>query len=261
MKKTVFFIVLLSLVSLTVFAQNKKFEGKVFDGINFMPVEGASIYNTCKRTFVFTKEDGSFSIDCKINDTLIISKSIYRQIIVVLDEKMILKGREDFLLYYKAILLREVNVIALNPTYEGFKRDLSKIEIPDAYKRIKGTEISDVDKANAYYGSGPNLFKYAPEIAHPISYLYSKYNRKCKNKRLYYEMMQYEDRLDEVPLKYNKQLVMDLTGLPEEEVLNFMMYCHFSYYDLVRWSPVQVSENIKQKYFSYEYEKLNKQKK
>lgn len=256
MKKTLFLIVLLGLNLYSSFAQSRKFEGKVFDGINFIPVEGASIYNTCNKTFVFSDSEGAFTISCKLNDTIIISKSIYRQIIVILDEKMMLKGREDFLLYYKAVLLREVNVIALNPTYEGFKRDLSKIEIPDIYKKIQGTEISDMDKANADYGKGPDLFKYAPAVAHPISYLYEKYSRKAKNKRLYYEMLQYEDRLDEVPLKYNKQVVMQLTGLPEEEVLDFMMYCHFSYYDLVRWTPEQVSEYIQHKFINYQYEKL-----
>ena len=250
---------ILTILTLCIFfaveAQQKEFTGKVYDGINFYPVEGANIYNVTQKRFVFSDNDGFFAISAKLNDTLIISKSIYRQLIVVLDEKLINKKSEDFLLYYKAILLKEVNVISLNPTYEGFKRDLAKIEIPEIYQKIPGVEITEQDKANAEYGKDPNVFRNTP-IAHPISYLYEAFSRKAKMKRLYNEMLQYEDRLDELPLKYNKEIVKDITGLPDEEILTFMMYCHFSYYDLVRWTPMQIINAIKDKYINYEYEKL-----
>lgn len=240
-----------------VHAQKRNFSGKVYDGINFFPVEGANIYNATTNDFVFTDDNGYFRIACELNDTLIISKSIYRQMIVVLTDELMKKNSEDFLLYYKAILLKEVNVLSLNPTYEGFKRDLAKIEIPEIYKRISGTELSEQDKANAEYKKEPNVFRNTP-IAHPITALYEAFSRKAKMKRLYYEMMQYEDRLDELPLKYNKEVVKDITGLPDDEILNFMMYCHFSYYDLIRWTPTQIINSIKDKYINYEYEKLKK---
>jgi hypothetical protein len=35
-----------------------------------------------------------------------------------------------------------------------------------------------------------------------------------------------------------------------------MMYCHFSYYDLIRWTPMQIINAIKDKYINYEYEKM-----
>lgn len=236
-------------------AQQSSFSGKVYDGINFYPIEGANIYNATRKKFVFSDEEGNFVINCQLHDTLIISKSIYRQLIVVLDEELMKKKREDFLLYYKAILLREVSVISLNPTYEGFKRDLAKIEIPDIYQQIPGVEITEQDKANAEYDKGPNVFRNTA-IAHPISFLYETFSKKAKMKRLYNEMIQYEDRLDELPLKYNKEIVKDLTGLPDEEILTFMMYCHFSYYDLIRWTPMQIINAIKDKYINYEYEKM-----
>lgn len=256
MKKTMFTLVLLCTIFIG-HSQNKNFSGKVYDGINFFPVEGANIYNATTNKFVFTDDNGYFNIACELNDTLIISKSIYRQMIVVLTDELMKKNSEDFLLYYKAILLKEVNVLSLNPTYEGFKRDLAKIEIPEIYKHISGTELSEQDKANAEYKKEPNVFRNTP-IAHPITALYEAFSRKAKMKRLYYEMMQYEDRLDELPLKYNKEVVKDITGLPDNEILNFMMYCHFSYYDLIRWTPIQIINAIKDKYINYEYEKLKR---
>ncbi|MBP5662999.1 MAG: hypothetical protein J6X16_01855 [Bacteroidales bacterium] len=254
MKKLALFAFLTGMICLS-FAQQSSFSGKIYDGINFYPIEGANIYNATRKNFVFSDEDGNFSIACHLHDTLIISKSIYRQLIVVLDEDLMKKKKEDFLLYYKAILLKEVSVISLNPTYEGFKRDLAKIEIPEIYQKIPGVELTAEDKANAEYDKGPNVFRNTA-IAHPISYLYENFSKKAKMKRLYNEMVQYEDRLDELPLKYNKEIVKDLTGLPDEEILTFMMYCHFSYYDLIRWTPMQIINAIKDKYINYEYEKM-----
>ncbi len=254
MKKMALFVFLTSMLCIG-FAQQSSFSGKIYDGINFYPIEGANIYNATRKNFVFSDEEGNFSITCHLHDTLIISKSIYRQLIVVLDDELMRKKREDFLLYYKAILLKEVSVISLNPTYEGFKRDLAKIEIPEIYQKIPGVEMTAEDKANAEYDKGPNVFRNTA-IAHPISYLYETFSKKAKMKRLYNEMVQYEDRLDELPLKYNKEIVKDLTGLPDEEILTFMMYCHFSYYDLVRWTPMQIINAIKDKYINYEYEKM-----
>lgn len=257
MKKIMLFILIMC-AFVHVNAQKKEFSGKVYDGINFYPIEGASIYNVTRKNFVFSNADGNFTIACQLHDTLVISKSIYRQLIVVLDDKLMSKKTEDFLLYYKAILLKEVNVISLNPTYEGFKRDLAKIERPEIYKKIPGTEITEQDKANAEYGQHqPNVLRNTA-IAHPISFLYETFSKKAKMKRLYNEMVQYEDRLDELPLKYNKEVVKDITGLPDDEILTFMMYCHFSYYDLVRWTPMQIINAIKDKYINYEYEKLKK---
>lgn len=250
------FLFVTSIISIC-FAQQSSFSGKIYDGINFFPIEGANIYNATRKNFVFSDEEGNFSINCKLHDTLIISKSIYRQLIVVLDEELMRKKREDFLLYYKAILLKEVSVISLNPTYEGFKRDLAKIEIPDIYQKIPGVELTEEDKANAEYDKGPNVFRNTA-IAHPISFLYETFSKKAKMKRLYNEMVQYEDRLDELPLKYNKEIVKDITGLPDDEILTFMMYCHFSYYDLIRWTPMQIINAIKDKYINYEYEKMKR---
>ena len=254
MKKIILFLLFFAII-IALKAQNRTFSGKIYDGINFYPIEGANIYNATQKNFVFSDEEGNFNIVCKVHDTLIISKSIYRQLLVVVDEELMKRKQEDFLLYYKAILLKEVNVISLNPTYEGFKRDLAKIEIPEIYQRIPGVEITEQDKANAEYGKEPNVFRNTP-IAHPITALYEAFSRKAKMKRLYNEMLQYEDRLDELPLKYNKEIVKDITGLPDDEILPFMMYCHFSYYDLVRWTPMQIINAIKDKYINYEYEKM-----
>ena len=69
-----------------VFAQQKKYSARVFDGITFQPLSGASVYNVNTQKFAFTDKTGRFEIAVSLNDTLIISKSIYRQHVAAIDK-------------------------------------------------------------------------------------------------------------------------------------------------------------------------------
>jgi hypothetical protein len=78
-----------------VFAQQKKYSARVFDGITYQPLSGASVYNMNTQKFAFTDKNGRFTIELSLNDTLIISKSTYRQHVAVIDQKLFY-GFEDF---------------------------------------------------------------------------------------------------------------------------------------------------------------------
>ena len=252
-------LVIFSLVLMVPFAygQRKSCNGRVFDGITFQPLIGASVYNMNTQKFAFTDKNGQFSITVSLNDTLVISKSIYRQLVVTVNEQ-IYSGLEDFFLYYKATMLKEVTILAINPSYEGFKKDIVTLELPDYYKRIEETHLSEWQKANAAYNqenSGNILSLAGKFVTSPITYLYDKFSRKSKMDRLYKEMLGYEEEVERIQDKYNREIVSELTGLKGEELLQFMMYCRFSYYDLVRMSDEDIKANIKSKYYDYEYYK------
>lgn len=237
-------------------AQQKKYSARVFDGITFQPLSGASIYNVNTKKFAFTDKNGRFEINLSLNDTLIISKSIYRQLVTVIDQKLFY-GFEDFFLYYKATMLKEVTIIGINPSYEGFKKDIVTLELPEYYKRAEDVHLSEMQKANATYKDGGNILSLGGSVTmSPISFLYDKYSRKSKMNRLYNEMLSYEDEVERVQQKYNREIVSGLTGLEGDELLDFMMYCRFSYYDLVRWSDEQIREKIRTNYFNYQYDKI-----
>lgn len=238
-------------------AQQKKYSARVFDGITFQPLAGASIYNSNTQKFAFTDKNGRFEIALSVNDTLIISKSIYRQLVVPIDQKLFY-GFEDFFLYYKATMLKEVTIIGINPSYEGFKKDIVTLELPEYYKRAEEVHLSEMQKANAVYQENGNILSLGGKVTlSPISFLYDKYSRKSKMNRLYAEMMSYEDEVERVQQKYNRDIVSGLTGLEGDDLLDFMMYCRFSYYDLVRWSDEQIREKIRSNYFNYQYDKIS----
>jgi hypothetical protein len=230
-------------------AQRIEYKSRVYDGINFAPIQNASIYNYNTKEYVFSDKDGAFTIRAQKNDTLIISKSIYKQAIYVISETEIVNQIEEYYLYYKAILLKTVNVHALNPSYEGFKRELANIQIPE---RID-TKLSEWEKRNIEYAEkGANLLRNT-KLASPITTLYRMFSKKVKNKLLYYEMVQYQEEIDKLPDKYNREIVSKITGLSSDEVLDFMVFCRFSYYDLIRWSSLEIKRQIESKYYDYEY--------
>ena len=116
MKKWLLLVLVLGFVSLG-WSQQKQLSSRVFDGITYQPLAGASVYNMNTQKFAFTDKDGRFTLRVSLHDTLVISKSIYRQLVVEVN-KTIFYGAEDFFLYYKATMLKEVRIIAINPSYE-----------------------------------------------------------------------------------------------------------------------------------------------
>lgn len=255
MKKLIFILGIVFSV-LVGYSQQKPYAGRVFDGITFQPLSGASVYNMNTKKFAFTDKDGKFVINLTKNDTLVISKSIYRQLVVCINDKMML-GMEDFFLYYKATMLKEVRIIAINPDYEGFKKDIVTMDLPEYYKRVEETKLTEFQKANATYQPTGNLLSLGGQmLTSPITFLYDKYSRKSKMNRLYNEMVANEEETERIQDKYNRDIVSKLTGLEGEELVNFMMYCRFGYYDLVRMSDEEIRSKIKSKYIEYEYDRI-----
>ena len=233
----------------TLFAQRTEYKSKVYDGINFAPIQSANIYNYNTKEYTFSDKNGAFTIYAQKNDTLIISKSVYKQSVYVISEQEMIHQQKDYYLYYKAILLKEVEVHALNPSYEAFKQYLANIQVPERMD----TRLSEWEKRNIEYAEkGANLLRNT-KLASPITALYNKFSKKVKNKILYYEMIQYEDEIDKLPNKYNREIVSKLTGLTGDEVLDFMVFCRFSYYDLVKWPAYEIERKIESKYYDYEY--------
>lgn len=253
-------IIILLFFPLIIFSQERNIlKGNVFDGITFFPLEVANIYNFNTKKFSFSDKEGNFTILAKIYDTIIISKSIYKESLIVVTKEFLSANSFEIPLYYKPIILKEVNVFALNATYEGFKRDFLNVSMSDFYKIMSGTNMTKQDLINAEFlnRKGPNLLR-STAAASPITALYNKYSKKKKLERQYFELVENQEEVDKLHLKYNRELVTNLTGLEGRLLLDFMTYCRFGYYDLIRWTPEFIITQIKKKYADYEYYKAIK---
>ena len=94
--KKIWLLIIFWMAFLAAVCQN--YSAKVYDGVTYIPVAGAHVYNTKTGKYVFTDKEGKFSIMASVNDTLIISKSIYRQLIVPLNSRQYSKKNEDYFL-------------------------------------------------------------------------------------------------------------------------------------------------------------------
>ena len=254
MKKFLFIFLFLPLIA---FSQERiPLIGNVFDGVTFFPITEANIYNFSSKKYSFTNKDGNFEILAKLGDTIVISKPIYKQALIEVTQEIIDKNFLDVALFYKVITLKEINVFALPGTYEAFKQDFVNVNFTN-FNRSMG--LSREEKA-AYSTGSPNLLNLIPgevgkAIVSPISYFYNKFSRKMRIERLYQELVDNQEEVDRLPLKYNRELVSSLTGLKGEELLTFMVFCRFSYYDLIRWSPEFIITQIQRKFDDFQYHK------
>jgi hypothetical protein len=248
---------LLCLFSYSLFSQRISLKSTVYDAITYYPIAGVNVFNLSTKSYAFTDSKGTCYIMAQVGDTLILSKSIYRQEMVIVVEREIKAKAAEYLLYFKAIILQEVKVYALNPDYEKFKREIISSQLPKYYEDVlKNSQLTEEQKAEATPNQN-GLLKYAPSyITSPITALYNKFSKKEKTKRLYYEMNAYEDELADFPKKYSREIVSDLTGLKDDDLVDFMMYCQFSYYDLIRWNKREIEEKVKAKFIDYEWYKL-----
>ena len=249
-------IVILFILPVLVFCQERiVLTGNVFDGVTFFPIKEANIYNFNSKKYCFTNKEGNFEILIHKGDTLIVTKPIYKQVLIEVTDEIINRKVLDIAVYYKVITLKEVNVYALPSTYEMFRKDFLNTNLSNYHTVIEGITLSDQEKIQSSNGNLLNLIpgKAGQAIAHPISFLYDTFSRKAKLGRLYQELVDNQEEVDRLPLKYNRELVTSLTGLEGDELLDFMTYCKFSYYDLIRWSPEFIISQIQRRYNDYEF--------
>ena len=97
--------------------------------------------------------------------------------------------------------------------------------------------------------------KVGEAVRSPITALYNAFSKKVKKDKLYQELLENQEEVDNLPKKYNRDLVTSLTGLEGDELLDFMTFCKFSYYDLVRWTPEFIILQINKKFGDYEFYK------
>ncbi|HNX21175.1 MAG TPA: carboxypeptidase-like regulatory domain-containing protein [Bacteroidales bacterium] len=261
MKKYSFLIFLLIVSNFYLFAQRVKIQGNVFDGLTFYPIDGANVYNFSTKKYTFTDVKGNFVIDVKLNDTIIISKSIFRQILIVINNQNLQNQKIEIALYFKAIILKEVIVYSITPDYKQFVKQVVTTPLPEIYRYVEGSKLTEMDLMNIKYAQGPPNVLSGTPAGSPITYLYEKYNKKYKNVQLAKELNELQDEVDKVPGKYNRELVSNITGLKDEELLKFMMYCRFSYYDIIKMSSEQIIMEVRKKYSEYEYLKIIEEEK
>ena len=157
MKKWTLLLLLLMLYGVGM-AQTKKLVGTVYNSSGIVPIVGCQVHNLNTGEYVFGDDNGRFIMSVSVNDSLVVSHSGYSQSLVVIDNRDYSRGRKDIILYHKAFMLPNFTCYGLNPSYEGFKRDVATVKLPDSYKNIDDVHLTKEERRNATYTEeAPNI--------------------------------------------------------------------------------------------------------
>ena len=144
MRKIIFFISVLLLSSLSIFAQEDiklvQFSG-VIRNLKYEPVENVHIINIHKRTGTTSNDKGMFSFIVNPTDSILFSAIGYKNTLVVIPNKI--EGKHyprDVYILNDTIKLAEVKIFPWK-SYAEFKVAFINLELPDddiqrAYKNI-----------------------------------------------------------------------------------------------------------------------------
>ena len=228
--------VLLLLVTALLPAQNSwVFKGNITDSQQGTPMENVCIHNISTGVATFSNEKGNFAMLIRNNDTLLITHVGYAVCHLILHDSLKTeKQRHAIQMTMQSILLKGTTVYAFKP-YPIFLEDVAK----NANSMENAITLNETQKADATAHPEPHLY-----TAHPITALYNTFSRKAKLDRMYQYLVQHEDEVNRLGAKYNPEIVSRLSGLQGSDLEDFMCYCSFSYYTLVKADDEEIAHMI-----------------
>jgi hypothetical protein len=87
-------------------------------------------------------------------------------------------------------------------------------------------------------------------IASPLTAFYELFSQDAANERHFIKYSKNEQEAIAVDVRYTKELVKRVTGLPDDEVIKFMQQYRPSYEDIQAWNDYELISHIK-KYLVY----------
>jgi hypothetical protein len=246
------FILLLCLLSLEASAGKPRIlKGIIINCVSRQPVSFADIYNESKRKGLYADSSGHFIMSVDNGDTLVIQSMAYFPVIHYVNN--VTSGICDTLkLCPKEYNLGEVS-IELPGTYQEFKHSFLTISPKEAYKieglpEPKYQEIPSLLDTN--YLTSDHF-----AIYNPIDYLYYTYSREEKSKRKVFYLERQKREQFIIDKKFNRALIMRMTGLEGDSITEFIIFCNFSHEFLYYATELEIVESIDRKFQEFLTEK------
>lgn len=213
------------------------------------------IMNKTQRMGTISDEFGNFTLTANVKDSIEFTAIGYEKLILVVQDSMYTNTR--IVRLTPAIYeLSEVNV-GLFSTYERFKRDVMNTEVD----RLN-LKIDPISKFEIYtpplpnQGGGINIAK----LGNPVTLLYDLLSKEGKQYRHYLSVINRTADHIIVGEKFNGEIVYQLTGLKDDELVLFMSSCLFTKEYLLSASHEEINREIMIKYRAYLAEKNKRAK-
>ncbi|MFV0345431.1 MAG: hypothetical protein ACK5IQ_04190 [Bacteroidales bacterium] len=184
------------------------FSAKLISSLDSSSIAFAHIINPRTRNGVITDDDGVFTIQMLNVDSLIVT--------AVGIKKTVLKVYPDYEEGTVVTYILQADVYNIdNVEVQGDNR------IDLGFEEGKERNTLDPKYRSDYYKDKPGVLE---AIFSPLSYLGYKFSKREQEKRALLTTIRDEERWEAVSEMYNKKTVMELTGLSEREVEDFMLY-------------------------------------
>jgi hypothetical protein len=190
---------------------------------------------------------GNFTITANRKDSIEFSILGYEHLVITVADSMFSNNRV-IRLKPVAYLLSGVDVGRFS-TYEQFKRDFMGMKVDS----LPLTTIAPINRFEIapkiiLPGQGINLL---PFYVSPITFLYNLLSNEGHQTRHYLSLINQTADYIRMGEKFNGEIVHHLTGLKNDELIDFMSQCHFSKDYLLYVSQEEINRDIMRKYKEY----------
>jgi len=205
---------------------NYIFRSRVVSDSVLSAIRDCHIINKTQNTGTVSDAYGDFKILANINDSISFSALGYEKLTIALTESMFNYG---YIVKLKPSIY-ELDEVTIRPL----------VEVP----LISRWEIYTPPLPNQ---GGINI----PIGASPITALYNRFSKEGKQKKYYEKLLEGTHDFVLIGEKFNGELVAQITGLKDDELVKFMSFCNFSKDFLMNYSPATINRAIRQKYQEY----------
>jgi hypothetical protein len=234
--------------TLPAFAQEKLIEinGVIRSSETNEPVAYVHVMNTTSGYGTVSNSEGRFWITMLPQDTLIFSAISYAKMAFSLKpDQTSRKLNVDILMNEETRELQPVKVFAYRDE-ETLKQALIEMD-------VEVTENTDRIQLPGFY-YGPRR-EHKPSVGNPISFIASKFSREIKEQKKLEKAQADYDYSRMIKAKYNQQVVINLTGLPEDEVEDFMEFCAIEEAFIAQSNAYEIAVKVQRCLSDYELKK------
>ena len=204
---------------------NYTFHSKVICDSSFNSVRDCHIINLSRHTGTMADAYGEFRISADVNDSISFSALGYEKRMITLTDSMFTYGY----------------IIKLKPTvYELEEVTITPFRI----------ELPEISKFGIYTPPLPNQggINLLPGEMSPVSALYNRFSKEAKQKKYYKKLIEGTADFMVAGEKFNGAMVAQLTGLKDDQLIEFMSYCAFTKDFILNYSPETIKRAIRIKY-------------
>jgi hypothetical protein len=209
--KKIFVFIYLFVFAFSGFSQEKSVYGKVIDSSTKKGISTLNVLNKRSNQVVATNDTGDFYIRAMAGDSIIITSFSYKRKGILWDGK---ERNPVFEVKLQPFMLQEL-VVKDKKLSDLHKEIQDFLANPNDSKAIRNEILKSMLNTNTSQ----------PGIGISIDALYDMFSKEGKVNRKLADMQFQDAKSFYADLKYNKQVVAQITHLQEEDLADFMVFC------------------------------------